>query len=367
MHLQISSTFKPLLYLAVVSFVLPALACQASAMPADQPPARSSPPPATAASGGADWYSVYFTRPDDPKAGTLRGGPDKALAQAIDNARASVDLAVLELDLWSIRDALRDAHQRGVTVRVVIETEYRDAPEVQDLIQAGIRVVDDRQEGLMHNKFVIIDRQEVWTGSMNFSTNDGYRNNNNLIRLRSKDLSADYTAEFEEMFNDHEFGPGSPANTPQAEVSINGTRIEVCFAPDDGCAARVIAALQSARQSIHFLAYSFTSDDLARPIFERAQAGVQVTGVMEAGQVASNSGTEFQNFQQAGLDVRKDRNPRNMHDKVIIIDGQIVVAGSYNFTYYGENRNDENLLIIYDPQIAALYQAEFDKIFAAAK
>ncbi len=365
---QNASPLKHILYLALVSLVLPALACQGSTAPAGQPPPRSSLQPlVSAAPGSAGWYEVYFTRPDDPRAGSLRGGPDKALAEAIDNARASIDLAVLELDLWSIRDALRSAHKRGVKVRMVIETEYRDAPEVQDLIDVGIRVVDDRRDGLMHNKFVVIDRQDVWTGSMNFSTNDGYRNNNNLIHIRSKDLAADYTAEFEEMFTDYQFGPGSPANTPQAEVNVDGTRIEVCFAPDDGCAARVIAALQSARQSIHFLAYSFTSDDLARPIFERAQAGVTVMGVMEAGQAASNSGTEFQNFRQAGLDVRKDGNPRNMHDKVMIIDGQIVVTGSYNFTYYGENRNDENLLIIYNPQIAALYQAEFDKIFAAAK
>ena len=74
------------------------------------------------------------------------------------------------LDLWSLRDALLAAHRRGIAVRVVIESEGLDSAEVQELQENGIQVVDDRHEGLMHNKFAVIDRLEVWSGSMNIMT-----------------------------------------------------------------------------------------------------------------------------------------------------------------------------------------------------
>jgi len=155
-----------------------------------------------------DWYQVYFSAPDSPSASTLRGGPDAHLVEAIDQARLSVDVAMDSLNLWSIRDALLDAHRRGVAVRVVIESEGLDSEEVQELLEAGIQIVDDRREGLMHNKFAILDRREVWSGSMNLTVRGAYRSDNNLVRIQSAELAENYLVEFEEMFVDHQFEPG---------------------------------------------------------------------------------------------------------------------------------------------------------------
>jgi phosphatidylserine/phosphatidylglycerophosphate/cardiolipin synthase-like enzyme len=313
-----------------------------------------------------NWYAVHFTDPTSPSSKSLRGGPDKYLAQAIRTARVSVDVAVLELNLWSIRDALLEAHKRGVRVRLVTDSDYLDGKEIGQLSQAGVPVLGDRRAGLMHNKFAVIDRQEVWTGSMNFTVSDAYSNNNNLIRIRSPQLAENYTAEFEEMFVNDQFGPGSPANTPNPTIKIGETRLVSCFSPDDGCTAQLLKVIQNARQSIYFLAYSFTSDDLAKALIERLQQGVKIEGVMERSQVESNSGSDYDRFRSAGLDVRLDANPNQMHDKVMIIDSQIVVTGSFNFTYSAENTNDENMLVIYNPQVAGLYLAEFERIFNQA-
>ena len=115
----------------------------------------------------SDNFAAYFSDPENPVSSSYRGGPDEALADAIRDARVSVDMAIHFLDLWSIRDALIDAHRRGVTVRLVTESDYIDVPEIQELRAAGIPVLGDRREGRMHNKFIVIDRQEVWTGSLN--------------------------------------------------------------------------------------------------------------------------------------------------------------------------------------------------------
>jgi phosphatidylserine/phosphatidylglycerophosphate/cardiolipin synthase-like enzyme len=180
------------------------------------PPTATSPTPTLSQEEVTDgeWYSVYFSDPGGPNSDSQRGGPDLYLAEAIDQARASVDIALYDLNLWSIRDALVSAHRRGVAVRVVAESDNLDRPEFQDLIAAGIPVLGDRHEALMHHKFAIIDHYEVWTGSMNLTLNGAYHTNNNLIWIRSTRLAKDYQTEFDEMFVDDLFGDASPANTP---------------------------------------------------------------------------------------------------------------------------------------------------------
>jgi phosphatidylserine/phosphatidylglycerophosphate/cardiolipin synthase-like enzyme len=332
--------------------------------PGGNQPARIETP---AVGTGSGWYSVSFTQPEAPSAETLRGGPDAALAAAIREARLGVDIAMDSLNLWSIRDALIDAHQRGVRVRVVVESDNLDEPEIQDLVRAGIEVLGDRREGLMHNKFAVLDRQEVWTGSMNFTLSGAYQNDNNLLRIRSPQLAENYLVEFEEMFVADQFGPGSPANTPDSNLQIHGTPVEVYFSPDDGVLQHLVDLINTAQQSIYFMAYSFTSDPLAEAILERAAAGIIVTGVMDESQANGNQGGEYQHFLESGIDVRLDGNPKSMHHKVLIIDDRIVVTGSYNFSNNAETRNDENTLIIFSPEIAAFYKAEFERVLAMAE
>ncbi len=126
-----------------------------SCVPAiDGPVATDTAIPATA-QGMA--FQVYFTDPTSPNASKYEGGPDHPLELAIDAVRLSVDMAAYSLNLWSIRDALIRAYRRGVLVRMVMESDNMDGREVQDLMDAGIKIIGDRREGLMHNKFVVID------------------------------------------------------------------------------------------------------------------------------------------------------------------------------------------------------------------
>lgn len=332
----------------------------------DRPSSSADPAGQIAATPSSDWYSIYFTDPRSPTS-NFQGGPDEALADAVDRARLSVDVAVYDFNIWGLRNALSSAHRRGVTVRMVTESDNLDSDEIQDLKDAGIPVLGDRRQGLMHNKFVVIDRLEVWTGSMNFTINGSYRNDNNLIRIRSPKLAASYTTEFEEMFVDDQFGPSSPADTPYETVLIEGTLIQVYFSPEDKTARHLLELIDSAQESIYFMAYSFTADDIATAMLERARDGVTVSGLFEQSQYHSNVGTEYDRLLSAGLDVRLDSNPRNMHHKVIIIDGQIVVTGSYNFSASAATRNDENTLIIHNPEIASRYLAEFERVFTQRK
>jgi phosphatidylserine/phosphatidylglycerophosphate/cardiolipin synthase-like enzyme len=250
---------------------------------------------------------------------------------------------------------------------VVVESDNLDSAEVQDLLEAGIPLVDDRSTGLMHNKFVIIDRQEVWSGSMNLTINGAYRSDNNLIRIRSAKLAQNYLVEFEEMFFDHQFGSASPANTPNPFLNVDGTRLEVYFSPDDGTIERLLELVQDAQDEILFMAFSFTDDDLAQAILNRAGEGIVVAGVFDKSQALSNTGGEYTHLLENGIDVRLDGNRYGMHHKVIIIDERIVVTGSYNFSNNAKTRNDENTLVIHDPEMAEFYREEFARVWGIAQ
>jgi phosphatidylserine/phosphatidylglycerophosphate/cardiolipin synthase-like enzyme len=313
------------------------------------------------------WFELYFTNPASSLASQKTGGIDQPLVAAIDAAKVSVDVAIYSLSLNSIRDALLRAHDRGVQVRMVMESENLDRADPQRLIEAGIPILGDRREGLMHNKFTVIDGSEVWVGGMNYTDSGAYEDNNVLIRVRSVKMAENYTKEFEEMFVDDQFGDSVVAETPNPRVTIDGTPIDTYFSPDDGVQAVLLDILNEAQESIYFMAFSFTSDSLGGAIRDRAEAGVTVAGVMDDDQVASNAGTEFDPFRQAGLDVYRDGNPGQMHHKIIIVDESIVIVGSYNFTNSAETKNDENLMVIYNNQIAAQFLEEFKRVYGQAK
>ncbi|MEN9562437.1 MAG: hypothetical protein RIR73_681, partial [Chloroflexota bacterium] len=96
------------------------------------------------------WFELYFTDPANPLSSQQTGGIDQPLADAIDSAKLSVDIAMYSFSLNSIRDALLRAHNRGVQVRVVAESENMERSDPQRLEEAGIPILGDRREGLMH-------------------------------------------------------------------------------------------------------------------------------------------------------------------------------------------------------------------------
>jgi phosphatidylserine/phosphatidylglycerophosphate/cardiolipin synthase-like enzyme len=95
-------------------------------------------------------------------------------------------------------------------------------------------------------------------------------------------------------------------------------------------------------------------------MIERSKAGLDVQGVIENRGASQGA---FVPLFCAGLPVRTDGNKYTMHHKVIIIDGQIVITGSFNFTKSADEANDDNLLVIHSPTVAGLYEQEFQKIY----
>ncbi len=320
-----------------------------------------------------NWIAVHFTSPrypDDPALHT--GSIDLHLVDLIDAAQQQVDVAAYQLNLPTVTDALLRAHRRGVQVRLVTDGEYEDEEMVARLRRARVPVtVRPKDGGIMHNKFVVVDGTWVWTGSWNLTENCTYRNNNNAVLIASQHLAEDYATEFEELFRG-QFGPTSPKNTPYPTVMIEvpeqslQVSVEVYFAPEDKVARRLIPVLSGARQSVRFMAFSFTSPDIADALIDLARRGVSVEGVVEERGAEAAYG-QYTRLKEAGIPVWKDGNPYLLHHKVFIVDEEIVVLGSYNFTGNAEKDNDENLLIIHNPEVARAFLGEYTRIWQQAQ
>lgn len=137
---------------------------------------------------------------------------------------------------------------------------------------------------------------------------------------------------------------------------------EVFFSPRGGCMDQVLSWVGSANSSVHVLIYSFTLDDVGRALVSALERGVDVKVVFEKGQISQYS--EYGALRAAGVPVRNDTNSALMHHKVAIVDGYVVLIGSYNWSSSAENRNNENLLVIRDPLLAERFEAEFQKIWS---
>ena len=303
---------------------------------------------------------VYFAPCEPGKADSL----DAAFENLLRNAKQSIVGAFFEIQLQKAADILIQKHQDGLDVRLVSDSDYRDREAVQACMRAGIPVIFDDRSAFMHNKFCVVDGTRVWTGSTNLTENCFYRNNNNALLLESPQLAADYTTEFEEMFQQHLFGKKSPQKTPYPEVVINDTRIECYFAPEDQVQTHIVDTIRKAQISIDFLAFAFTAKPVATAMADRMKTGVTIRGVFET-RNANADPAQDDYLAQAGAQVRLDTNPATMHDKVIIIDETIVITGSYNFTKAADTSNDENCLIVYSADIARQYTGDFERIYTA--
>lgn len=366
--------------LHVVVLLLLIAGCTRTPTPA--PPTLAVLPTSTTPAGGVTalpvgqgfgaekgFWQVYFTAPTGSRdASTYHGGIDAIVAGDIDQVQHTLDIAAYEFNSPALTTALLNAHARGVAVRIVTDDDDGigdDETTLHLLVNAGIPVVSDDRSALMHDKFMILDGATIVTGSWNYTINDTYRNNNNALVLRSRTAVEDYQAEFDEMFVDREFGPTSPDDTPRPEFTQDGDAVGIYFASEGDVLGKIQSTLAGAQHSIRFMTFSFTEDPIGQAIIQRAGAGVDVEGIFET----TGSETQFAELTPlfcAGLAVRQDGNPFVLHHKVFIVDDATVLTGSFNVSQNATKSNDENLISITDPDLAAQYLAEFNRRWAEA-
>jgi phosphatidylserine/phosphatidylglycerophosphate/cardiolipin synthase-like enzyme len=281
-------------------------------------------------------------------------GVDRYIIRDIDSATLSIDMAMYLLTNRYITKALIDAHNRGVKVRVVTDDKKSNSKRYRELKRAGIVVQDDGDSrALMHNKILIIDHQITWISSGNYTVYAFYRNHDNFLRIDKREISKYYRDKFSRLYS----GDGEPV---KPYLSKN---LEIYFAPDMDIQKRLLARINHAKDSIYFLAYAFTNQQISKALVAAHNRGVDVKGVFDKAQNNYQKYSQYRYLKSKGIPVKLDKNRYKLHHKVMIIDSKTVVVGSYNFTHRANNANAENVIIIKDSDIASQYIGEFEKIY----
>jgi len=133
------------------------------------------------------------------------------------------------------------------------------------------------------------------------------------------------------------------------------TPVSVFFSPNGGCTAAIIDTINKAKSEVLVQAYIFTSEPIAKALLGAHKKGVKVFVILDKSQKKDgySSATFFAN---QGIPAFIDSYHARAHDKVMIIDKEIVITGSFNFSKSAETHNSENVLIIQSHELANLYR-----------
>ena len=165
------------------------------------------------------------------------------------------------------------------------------------------------------------------------------------------------------------FSGGGATSTITSTVTVLGSSsqdlVQYCFSPGGHCDQVLVGWISRANSTIHVLIYSFTLDDVRDALISAHNRGLDVKVVMEKENV-NEPGSEYYNLKTAGVDVRWDSRSALMHDKFAVIDGHVIVTGSYNWSASATNSNNENMAVIDSSSWGTAYETNFQTVYATA-
>jgi phosphatidylserine/phosphatidylglycerophosphate/cardiolipin synthase-like enzyme len=129
---------------------------------------------------------------------------------------------------------------------------------------------------------------------------------------------------------------------------------KVCFSPKGGCTENIVAQINAAKSEILVQAHSFTSASIARALLNAHKRGVNVEAILDKSQ-RKEKYTSATFLVNAGILTYIDDKHAIAHNKIMIIDNEIVITGSFNFTKAAEDKNAENVLVIKSKELAKVY------------
>jgi len=380
---------------------------------------------------------------------------EQIIIEEISSAQESIVVAVQEFRLPKIAQALAEKQREGVEVRVLVENNYRrpwsrySQSEVAQMTQrnqsryqagfdfidlnqdgtltpteieardaliilenAGIPILDDTADGskgsgLMHHKFIVIDKTMLVATSANFTLSgihgdlnnlDTQGNANNLLTIKSEPLAKIFLEEFNLMWGDgvggnqdSQFGLNKKIRE-FSPLPIGDSRVEVHFSPlsetqpwirsSNGFISQQLA---DAATTVNLALFVFTDQKIVDTLAQVHQKGATVQGLIDSGfayryysegldmlgvallrncQEEANNQPWLSPISTVGVPELAEGD--KLHHKFAVIDQKTVITGSHNWSASANHQNDEFVLVIQNPTIAAHYEREFKQLYDRA-
>lgn len=139
---------------------------------------------------------------------------------------------------------------------------------------------------------------------------------------------------------------------------------EALFSPTDDCVNSVIGYLNAARSTLQLCVFTITDDRISRQILQCHRQGIEVS-IITDNEKAFDPGADIKAMAHDGIAVRMDNTPNHMHHKFALIDDEILLTGSYNWTRSAAHYNHENILVTNAAAVVKRYRDCFQSLWPA--
>ncbi|MBI2386840.1 MAG: DUF1669 domain-containing protein [Elusimicrobia bacterium] len=303
----------------------------------------------------------------------------ESLVAAIDRTDKTLLLAIYDLRLSEVADALLRAKARGVDVRMIYDEGHTKpaAPgagsgpsaEYQALVDAGVPIKllnGGGSYGIMHHKFAVFDGALLMTGSFNWTRAADTKNFENAVFKTDKALIEGFTRNWTWMWGLSKGGVGAPPADPLKPVSFAGGKYpRYAFSPQGGVEDLLVDAIGRSKRTIDVLIFSFYAQRVADALAAAKARGVVVRVVGDSSQSRRSQAMLSLSNAGVGLRLSSGRDGTGaMHHKYALFDGAMLMSGSYNFSQNAELYNFENDLFTTFPGEVAAFGGEFAAVWA---
>ena len=350
-------------------------------------PAASAPPAGHVHLAGMD---IFF---QSERAG-IRGDLAHQLAGFIAATRETLDCAIYDLRHPTVLDTLARVAHSGKRLRIAYDAgkQRRGGPRADpkpsgtaEAIQAAgladFATPVHAGRFLMHDKFLVRDGDAVWTGSANFTRGGLELQDNNCLAIHSRELAQAYASTFDGLLTPpHSHTMTNRVLTPRrrpapaASIGVGDASLTPLFEPAAGedVETAIVAGLQRARR-VRLLTFLISDPGILQVLSRfRDRPRADIRGVYDPNGMRDGMRGKDPSLFWFLHDRRFVAAPSHrfdptreqdfMHNKVMILDDQVVLTGSYNFSESAES-NDENALRIQSRHVAEAYSRYFDGLF----
>ncbi len=310
---------------------------------------------------------IFLLNPNEHKRPNKKCSNDlcKAILREINNAQKTIDIAIYGFgEQEEIFEALKKAKERNVEIRVVAD----ESKNTQTMYAKTYSLLNefpsskDKFESLMHNKFFIFDDKKVLTGSANISSTDSGGYSANIMALvESSELAKIYKEEFSQMFKGKY--SKSKHQIKKEKINLKNSTIEAYFTPkDDILNEKLLPMIKNSKKEILVSIFYLTNKHLIEELIKAKQRGIRVVVLIDA-LGAYNFKERIDLLRKAEIPVKVENWGGKNHEKTMLIDNEYLIIGSSNFSKNAFSKNDENVLIIENKEIANYYRDYFIYLF----
>lgn len=305
----------------------------------------------------------------------------------IDLSNVSVEAVIFSITLKDNPDALIRAKNRGARVRLIVDEAHvyprADAQLKRLMEEPGIELRTlrgTRAYGVNHNKILICDGAAVSAGSYNWTFGATFSNHENTLVAQHPIYVDGYSRYFEWMWSKArtpQQGPsaevpeghyGAPPQDPSPQQTLNGRPVPAyLFSPGSRVEERLAELIDASRRSVDAVTFTFSSKILADAVVRAHQRGLKVRFLIDKnmGRTAPLAKYLF----DSGVPVKwaGGRNEKGaLHNKFLILDGEILQTGSFNWTVNANKNSFENLIFVSDADAVKAYQGTYDWLYNSA-